>query len=144
MNENYEKADLLVRELIDNDPVNCSRSLDVPRKVREKFEEFLVGGNFNRQLVVAENDEHIARKTLEFVHSDFEIPFSGSYKEHENRSVSFYSTCERRLNGESKVGNCLELTLLRLIYSHRMEFPTRPLDILLMWEIKNLGMLLWI
>ena len=44
-NENYRKVDNLARKLIDIVPGSAEKSLEVFHLVREKFEEYLVGGD---------------------------------------------------------------------------------------------------
>jgi tetratricopeptide (TPR) repeat protein len=104
----------LARKLIDADPYNEGKSLQVPNLVRVKFNEYLSTDSEGNLIPVIMNEEYITRKALEFVHSSFKIPFSSAYRYSEFKGDfsqdSFYDSCERILARDEKIGDCVGLS----------------------------------
>ncbi|MCK4997343.1 hypothetical protein KAS08_03485 [Candidatus Pacearchaeota archaeon] len=112
-NNDHDKADELARKLIYIDPVNEGENLKIPHLVREKFEGYLVNDENKNPMPIVMNEEYIARKAIEFVHSSLEIPFISTYMEprfeDDFSQKSFYDCCERILREANKIGDCVGL-----------------------------------
>ncbi|MCK5043678.1 hypothetical protein KAR52_01585 [Candidatus Pacearchaeota archaeon] len=102
----------LARKLIDVDLNNKGASLQVPNLVKMKFDKYLNDGDDLNVLIM--NDEYIARKATNFVHSSMHVPFQNSYLPQETKRdfspKSFYDSCKRILSQEKRIGDCVGLS----------------------------------
>lgn len=104
----------LARKLIDADPRNEGKSLQVPNLVSMRFDEYLENNKGLYQKLFGMNDKHIVKKALKFIHSSRENSKETAYREFEFKGdfsrFSFYDSCERILSRDEKIGNCVGLS----------------------------------
>ena len=104
----------LARKLIDVDPKNKGKSLQVPNLVLIGFNKYLEDNKGLWQNVFGMSNKYISEKVLEYTHSSkadnaedayMEKRFKGDFSQ-----CSFYDSLERIISKKKKIANCLGFT----------------------------------
>jgi tetratricopeptide (TPR) repeat protein len=100
----------LARKLIDADPKNKGKSLQVLNLVNMKFDKYLFTDNEGNPIPVVMDEEYVAKKALEFIHSSKGDSAENAYRSSKFKGDfsqnSLYDACGRILSRDEEVTGC--------------------------------------